>query len=220
MFPGPYIHLGGDEVWKGPWMDLPEVRSMMREKGFGTPRELQQHFVRHFVDFIMKQGKTPMGWDDIAEAGADKAAVLDWWRCKKPEARDRAVKNGYKVVLCPADYVYFDYPYQKGARGAFWAGMRNGPNTSNLIYGWHPVPANYNAREKSRVLGIQANVWTEFIETPARLEFMIFPRIAAFAERAWSPGTTDHFPEFKSRMKTELKRYDALGVTMCRTDLR
>jgi hexosaminidase len=212
-FPGPYIHLGGDEVRKGPWMDLPEVKTMMREKGFKTPKELQEHFARHFVDFIKSKGKIPVGWDDISDGGVDKTAVLDWWRSRNPEVRDRAVKEGYKVVICPSRFVYFDYPYEKGARGAFWEGIRNGPNTSKLIYGWHPVPAKYSAEENARVLGLQANVWTEFIETPPRLEFMLFPRLSAFAERAWSPGEARDYPGFESRMKTQVKRYDALGVS-------
>ena len=212
MFPGPYLHLGGDEVWKGPWMHLPEVKAMMREKGFKTPNEMQHYFVRHFVDLIKSKGKIPMGWDDIAEAGVDKTAILDWWRCKNPEARDRAVRKGYRIVICPADYAYFDYPYEMGARGAFWAGMRNGPNTSKLIYRWRPVPGKFTPQEKARVLGLQANVWTEFIETPSRLEFMLFPRLSAFAERAWSPDSARDFTSFEKRMKSQIRRYDALGV--------
>lgn len=211
-FPGPYVHFGGDEVRNGPWMTLPEVQDIIKKKGYKDSQELQKQFAKYFSEYIRKTGRIPVAWDEVTNAGVDADTVIMWWRGRNPDVRDQAVREGHKVVICPANYTYFDYPYVEGERGAYWEGLDNGANSTELVYSLKPVPEDYTDAERRNILGIQANVWTEFIETQDRLEYMIFPRLSALAERAWSKETCTDFSSFKQRLVTQKKRYDVLSL--------
>ena len=212
LFPSRYIHFGGDELRNHNLESLPEVRKLMKEKGFEHIEELEGYFDRFVADFIAGKGRTPMGWDEVAGYDIGNNAVVQWWRGRHPEARDYAVNKGYRVVISPADHVYLDYPQAIGEPGAPWEGNDNGPNSVELIYQWQIVPRTYSKQQQKQVIGIEAALWTEFIRSEQYLEYMLFPRLAAVAEVAWVPGQGRNYEAFRQRLEKQYRRYRAMGI--------
>ena len=212
LFPAPYVHFGGDEVRNHRWDNLPEVHSFMQRNKYKTMRQVEAHFDRFVVDLLIRKGRKPIGWDEIAGFGVDKEAVVQWWRGRQPEILAQAVKDGYRVIISPANHVYLDYANALGEPGAPWEGNDNGPNTLELIYVWEPVPDSFNEQEEALVLGVEACVWTEFIKSEEYLQFMVFPRLAALADVAWRPKGNHDLKAFLVHMEVQCRRYEALGV--------
>jgi hexosaminidase len=209
LFPGPYLHFGGDEVANDAWEELPEVARLKAEHGLKTNHDVQSYFGRRVAGIIQDLGKHPMAWDEQAEAGADKNVVILWWRKGRPDVLNAAAKAGYDLVLSPVDQVYFDYTQGPGEPGAPWEGNDNGPTSISKILKWEPIPDNFTPAESAHVLGIEAAVWTEFIRSERYLEFMTFPRLLAFAEVAWRPRGARDEQEFNARLEPHI---DALRI--------
>lgn len=212
LFPGPYLHFGGDEVGDDAWQDLPEVARLKAEHGLATTHDVQSYFGRRVAAIIQRLGKRPMAWDEQAEAGADKDVVIFWWRKGRPDVLDAATKAGYDVVLSPVDQVYFDYPQALGEPGAPWEGNDNGPTSIAKILKWEPVPDSFNPQQAGHVLGVEAAAWTEFIESERYLEFMTFPRLLAFSEVAWGRRGPRDEGEFNVRLKPHIDALRARGI--------
>lgn len=212
LFPSGYLHFGGDEVRNHRWDELPEMADFMRQHGYTEFREVEEHFDRHVSNFIAEQGFTPIGWDEIAEFDVHPDTIVQWWLHLRPEAFDQAIAKGHRVIISPTNYLYFDYPNHVGEPGAPWEGNDNGANSIELIHQWEPVPETFSAAEESLVLGLQANLWTEFIETNEYFEYMIFPRLSALAEIAWSPKGDKDLDDFIRRIHVQTQRYDAMGL--------
>ena len=212
LFPSPYIHFGGDEVRDHRWDELPEVHALMEQHGYRTLREVEGHFDRFVADYILSRARIPIGWDEIVEFDLDPETVVQWWLHLRPEALERAVERGHRVIISPTNYLYFDYPNEAGEPGAPWEGNDNGPNSFQLIHGWEPVPESFTPEQEALVLGLQANLWTEFITTNEYFEYMIFPRLSALAEIAWSPRGEKDLDDFTRRLRTQTRRYAAMGL--------
>jgi len=212
LFPSSYIHFGGDELRNHNLEKLSEVEQLMKEKGFTEITQLEAFFDRYVADYIANKGRIPMGWDEVATYGVDKSTIITWWRGSHPEVLDHAVKQGHKVVMAPANYVYFDYPQTIGEPGAPWEGNDNGPNSLELIYEWEPIPPHFSKQEASLVIGVQGAIWTEFIRSKSYMEYMTFPRLSALAETAWSPKEEKDLADFKNRMKMQYMRYDQMEI--------
>lgn len=212
LFPSQYIHFGGDELRNHYLENLPEVKKLMKDKGFNNIHELEGHFDRFVAAFITRKGRTPIGWDEVARYDIGSNAIVQWWRGQKPETRDDAVDNGYRVIVSPADHVYLDYPQSPGEPGAPWEGNDNGLNSVALIYHWKVVPEHYKPAQTKQIIGIEAALWTEFIRTEGYLEYMLFPRLAVVAEVAWSSAQNRNFAAFKRRLKVQYRRYEAMGI--------
>lgn len=213
LFPSRYLHFGGDEVWRDHrWADMPEVRAFMRQMGYTDFKEVEGHFDRSVTKFITDSGFTPIAWDEVAEFDVHPNTIVLWWRHWRPEARESAIRKGHRVIISPANYLYFDYPNAPGEPGAPWIGNDNGPNSFQLIHQWEPIPESFSAEEEAQVLGLQANVWTEFIRSNQYYEYMIFPRLSALAEIAWSPKGEKDLNDFKRRLLVQCQRYEALGL--------
>lgn len=212
LFPSGYLHFGGDEVREHHWADLPEMAVFMRENGYTDFREVEGHFDRFVSRFIAEQGFTPIGWDEVASFNVDPRTIVQWWLHLRPESRDLAIEKGHRVIISPTNYLYFDYPNGPGEPGAPWEGNENGPNSFQLIHQWEPVPAKYSPQQEALVIGVQANLWTEFIRTNEYFEYMIFPRLSALAEIAWSPKGEKDLDDFVRRLAVQCERYDALGL--------
>ncbi len=212
LFPSSYIHFGGDELRNHNLEKLSEVEQLMEEKGFTEIAQLEAFFDRYVANYIASKGRTPMGWDEVATYGVDKSTIITWWRGRHPEVLDHAVKQGHKVVMAPANYVYFDYPQTIGEPGAPWEGNDNGPNSLELIYEWEPIPPHFSKQEASLVIGVQGAIWTEFIRSKSYMEYMTFPRLSALAETAWSPKEEKDLADFKNRMKMQYMRYDQMEI--------
>jgi hexosaminidase len=219
IFNTKYFHFGSDEVTKTNWMNLLETKAKMKELGFKEQRELEGWFDRRTAKSILDKNLVPVAWDETSDFGVDRRSIVQWWRCLQPEKLVEALDRGHQVIISPADYVYFDYPYNKEEFGARWEGMRNGGNSTELVYNWKPVPSTITNEARARVLGVEFCVWTEFIRSEKRLEYMIFPRISAFAEVAWSSEENRNWDEFQKKLERQEKRYELQGFNFRKTDI-
>lgn len=213
LFPSRIMHFGGDELALGSnWDTRADIQALRRELGGKDLRAVEGHFDRRVAEIIRGLGRQPMAWDEAYSAGVDGNAVIQWWRKDHPEARDGAVKAGFDVVLSPVDQVYFDYPQALGEPGAPWEGNDNGPTSLDKVLAWEPIPADYSAAARARVRGVEACLWTGFIRTESFLQFMLYPRMMAFAEVAWSPAAKRDKEKFEARLKPQIEALDAAGI--------
>ncbi len=213
LFPSKYIHIGGDEVSYGnqQWKDLPEIQQLMKRENLSDLLGVEHYFLNRMADSLQALGKTMIGWDEVVTAGLTTHPVVMWWRHDQPKMLDLALKNGYEVILCPRIPLYFDFvQLDTHKSGRKWAG-KFAPIES--VYDFPSV--NFTGGipvETPLVKGIQANLWTETMHTSDRLEFMIFPRLSALAESAWSNPEVKDFNNFKQRMTNMEDIYQKFSV--------
>jgi hexosaminidase len=212
LFPSKYISLGGDEADKQQWNASPEVRAQMHKLGLANMDQLQGWFIGQLADYLVKHGRTPVGWDDELVAGATLPAsqvVMSWHGNDNERVALQAIRQGHDVVMTPQESLYFDH-YQSDLPDE-WAGP---PPSATLrqAYDTTVIPAGANAAEAGRVIGVQAGLWTEQMPTFAHDQHAVFPRIAAMSELAWSPASARDWNGFLQRMPAELARYRALGI--------
>jgi hexosaminidase len=211
LFPGRYIHVGGDEVEKTQWRESAAVRSRMRELGIDDPAKVQPYFTQRIARFLESRGRRLVGWDEILEPGlADNAVVMSW---RGIEGAVNAAAKGHDTVLAAHPTLYFDNR-QDGA--ATEPPGRGRIVTLEEVYRFEPMPPSLSPEQQRHVLGLQANVWTEHIRTEERVGWMTFPRAAAVAELGWSlPGQRD-WNDFQRRLAAMSARYKALGMTFAK----
>ncbi|MGV3657162.1 MAG: beta-N-acetylhexosaminidase, partial [Chitinophagaceae bacterium] len=211
IFPSTYIHIAGDESAKEAWKSCPHDRQRMQEEGLKNVEELQSYFVKRIAGFVNSKGRKVIGWDEIMEGGlAQGATVMSWTGIQNGI---KAAQMGHGVIMTPGSHCYFDH-YQSDAHGEpiAWGGL----TTLEKVYSYDPVPAELSKEEALNILGTQGNLWTEFIPTAAKTEYMVFPRAIALAELAWSSKEKKDFSDFKNRLIPYLKRLDAYGVNYAR----
>ncbi|MFE5079147.1 beta-N-acetylhexosaminidase [Streptomyces mirabilis] len=205
-----FVHIGGDECAKDQWKQSPTAQARIRELGLADEDELQSWFVRHFDNWLSARGRRLIGWDEILEGGLAEGAAVSSWRGYQGGVT--AARAGHDVVMCPEQQVYLDHRQAAGPDEPVPIGY---VRTLEDVYRFEPVPPELTEAEARHVLGTQANVWTEVMEDPARVDYQTFPRLAAFAEVAWSalpaPAERD-FADFERRMAAHYGRLDALGV--------
>ncbi|MEH0544672.1 beta-N-acetylhexosaminidase [Streptomyces sp. B21-105] len=210
LFPSEFVHVGGDECLRDQWRRSPAAQARIAQLGLADEDQLQSWFVRHFGTWLAARGRRLIGWDEILEGGLpDRAAVSSWRGYAGGIAAARA---GHDVVMCPEQHVYFDHRQAAGADEPVPIGH---VRTLEDVYRFDPVPTELTPAQARHVLGTQANLWTEAMEDHARVDYQAFPRLAAFAEVAWSdlpaPRERD-FAGFERRMRAHYARLDALGV--------
>jgi hexosaminidase len=206
LFPGEYIHIGGDEAVKEQWKTSARVQARMRELGIKDEHELQSYFVRRMGEFLSGKGRRLIGWDEILEGGlAPNATVMSW---RGIDGAIAAASAGHDTVLSPWPTLYFD---NRPVDAATPPG-RGRIVSVEAVYGFDPAPAAIKEEQRKHILGVQANIWTEHIRTPDRVEYMAFPRAAAIAEVAWSPAASKNWLSFSERLPAQLQRYDSLNV--------
>lgn len=207
LFPSKYIHIGGDECPKTKWKESTFCRELMKKEGLKDEHELQSYFIQRMEKFINSKGKQIIGWDEILEGGlAPNATVMSW---RGIEGGIEAAKSGHDVIMTPTSHCYFDYyqsdhPDEPLAIGGFLPLKK--------VYDYEPIPEELNEKEAKRVLGTQANLWTEYIPTVDKLEYMAFPRLSALAEVAWSNEASRDFDDFVSRLLPHIKRLEVMGI--------
>ncbi|MFD4597800.1 beta-N-acetylhexosaminidase [Streptomyces sp. NPDC058464] len=210
LFPSEFVHIGGDECRKDQWRASPAAQARIKELGLADEDELQSWFIGHFAKWLSARGRRLIGWDEILEGGIAEGAAVSSWRGYGGGIA--AARAGHDVVMCPEQHVYLDHRQADGADEPVPIGF---VRTLEDVYRFEPVPAGLDESEARRILGTQANVWTEVMEDQARVDYQAFPRLAAFAEVAWSalpaPGERD-FADFERRMAEHYRRLDALGV--------
>ncbi len=209
LFPGPWVHIGGDECPKDRWHACPRCQARMQAEGLKSEAELQSWFVRRVERHLGARGKRIIGWDEILEGGlAPNAAVMSW---RGTEGGIAAARQGHDVVMAPTSAVYIDY-YQGPADGE--VPSIGGYVPLQKIYAFEPTPAELNGREAARVLGAQANLWTEFIPTPERADLAMWPRLAALSEVVWSSPERRDWNSFLARLQAQRRRLEALGAAV------
>lgn len=210
LFPSEFVHVGGDECLKDQWRRSPAAQERIRELGLTDEDGLQAWFVGHFDSWLSARGRRLIGWDEILEGGLAAGAAVSSWRGYAGGVA--AARAGHDVVMCPEQQVYLDHRQDGGPEEPVPIGY---VRTLEDVYRFEPVPAELTPQEARHVLGTQANVWTEVMEDHARVDYQTFPRLAAFAEVAWSrlpaPAQRD-FADFERRMSAHYARLDALGV--------
>ena len=212
LFPGDYIHIGGDEADKTNWRNCPDCQRRMKEEGLQTEEELQSYFIKRMEKYINSKGKKLIGWDEILEGGlAPRATVMSW---RGYEGGVEAARSGHDVVMTPTSFCYFDY-YQ-GDRDLEPETI-GGYLPLSKVYQFEPVPDSLSAEEAKHVLGGQANLWTEYVPNPQHAQYMIFPRLAAMAEALWTFPENKDWLDFTWRLGQYLSRLDALELNYARS---
>ncbi|MGO4702373.1 family 20 glycosylhydrolase [Dyella sp. 2RAB6] len=202
LFPSRYIHLGGDEAIKDQWEASPAVRERMRALGLKNPEQLESWLMGSLGRYLDQHGRRLIGWDEILEGGVPGDAAVMSWRGTK--GIDKATRAGHDVVVAPDPYLYFDY-VQSG-RLDETAG-RLPVQTLKSVYTFDILPPGLPAKQAARVLGAQANVWSEHMPSAAHLQHAIFPRLDALAENAWTPTARHDWQDFLQRLPEQLERY-------------
>jgi hexosaminidase len=213
LFPSRYIHIGGDEVSYGnqQWATLPEIQALMKRENLNDLLGVEHYFLKRMADSLQMLGKTMIGWDEVVTAGLTTHPLVMWWRHDQPKMLDLALKNGYDVILCPRIPLYFDFvQLDSHHSGRKWAG-KFAPIESVYDFPSEKFTGGISITTQ-QVKGIQANLWTETMHTPDRLEFMIFPRLSALAELAWCNQDVKSFSNFQLRMEKMVAIYQKSEV--------
>jgi hexosaminidase len=208
LFPGRWVHIGGDEAPKTQWKASPLAQARIRELGLKDEDELQSHFTRQMDEFLTARGRTLVGWDEILEGGLAPNAVVMSWR--GVEGGIAAARAGHDVVMAPGSHTYFDH-YQSADTAAEPLAI-GGFLPLDTVYAYEPVPAALTPEEARRVLGAQGQLWSEYIPDPKRAEYMAFPRACALAEVLWTPRDEKDYADFLRRLVPHLARLAVLDV--------
>ncbi len=213
LFPSGMIHLGGDEVALGmqAWAGRPEITDMLTKNKFTSLTDLEHYFFHRMADTVISLNSKVLCWDEAAETDlpADKTIVF-WWRQNMPYSLKLALQKKYQVVLCPRLPLYFDFLQNNDhVSGRRWMGQFN---SESYIYNFPDKQMPADVMQSTQILGIQANLWTETVGSEKRLDFMIFPRIAALAEAAWTDSASKNENSFNERLKASFFLYDKAGI--------
>lgn len=207
IFPSKYIHIGGDECPKERWKECPKCQKRMKEEGCKNEHELQSYFIHRIEKFLNAHGRDIIGWDEILEGGlAPNATVMSWRGIKGGEA---AAKQGHDVVMTPNTHFYLDY-YQNVAQKEPLA--IGGYLPLSKVYSYNPMAGDLTEEEAKHIIGVQGNVWTEYIQESDYVEYMAYPRACAIAEVGWLAFEKRNFSNFTTRLQNHFKRFDVMGV--------
>ena len=202
IFPSEYIHVGGDEASKQSWKTCPLCQARMKKEGMKEIDELQSYLIKRMEKFLNKHGRNLLGWDEILEGGlAPNATVMSW---RGVEGGLKAIEGGHRAIMSPGGYCYFD-SYQDAPHTQPEA--IGGYLPLKKVYSYDPIPETFTPEQAALMYGVQANLWAEYIPTPEHLEYMIYPRILALAEVAWSAVANKNYEDFHGRA---LKAVDEL----------
>jgi hexosaminidase len=208
LFPGPFIHIGGDEAVKTQWKASARVQQRMQELGVSNEEEMQSWFIHRMDEFLTTNGRRLVGWDEILEGGlAPNATVMSWRGISGGIAAARA---GHDVVMAPGSHTYLDH-YQSQNRDAEPLAI-GGFTPIDKVYSFDPMPDSLESEYRQHILGAQAQLWTEYLKDPKQVEYMAFPRLSALAEAVWTPVEQKDFDDFMLRLDRHLERLGVLDV--------
>lgn len=209
IFPGKYIHIGGDEAPKDRWKESKLAQDMIRQHNLKDEHGLQSYFISRIEKFLNSKGRAIIGWDEILEGGLAPNATVMSWRGEKGGIA--AAKQKHDVVMTPNTFLYLDYYQTSLGRKAEPLAI-GGFLPLEKVYSYNPVPASFTAEEAKYIKGVQANIWTEYIPTADHVEHMGFPRICALAEVAWTPLDKKNYQDFLKRLNNNLIHLDKKNV--------
>lgn len=210
LFPSRMLHLGGDEVSFGndKWLADPDVKKLMARKQLKTVQEVEQYFMQRMADSVYAMNAKLLAWDEVANMNLPKKqTIVFWWRHDKPQQLETTLNNGYQTVLCPRLPFYFDFVQDSThSVGRKW---NKAYSPLEDVYNFNAAnQPGVKAANRNQILGVQANVWTEVITDHYRLDYMLYPRIAALAETAWSSAETKSYPSFVQNLKQHFLLYN------------
>ncbi|HEY0670342.1 MAG TPA: family 20 glycosylhydrolase [Sphingobacteriaceae bacterium] len=204
LFPSKYIHIGGDEARKKRWKACDLCQKRIKDNGLKNEHELQSYFVQRVEKFLNSKGRSIIGWDEILEGGLAPNATVMSWRGEKGGIA--AAKLGHDVVMAPTTAVYFDFAQNNAEQEPLTIGNFL---PIDKVYSYNPVPDELTEEQKKHIIGVEACVWTEYMKTPAKVEYMILPRMYALSEIAWSPLEKKNYKNFsEERLPIHLGRLD------------
>ncbi len=208
LFPGRYVHIGGDEADKAKWKTSERIQARIKELGVKDEHELQSWFIRQMDSFLARHKRRLVGWDEILEGGLAENAVVMSWRGTKGGIE--AARAGHDVIMAPTTHTYMDYYQSKDQEKEPLA--IGGFLPLDVVYAFEPVPAELEPEFVKHVLGAQGQVWTEYMPNPKQVEYMAFPRMSALAEVVWTPKERKDYAGFLDRLTPHLNRLHILDV--------
>lgn len=209
LFPSKYIHIGGDECPKTRWQRCIKCQKRMKDEGLADEHALQAYFIRRIEKYLQPKGKSIIGWEEVLEGGVNASATIMSWRSKNTEIK--AVKEGHQVIMSSRKFCYFNYPQGETTEELVALG-KSKLLPLQKVYEFEPVPSELTNQEARLILGGQGCVWTEYIETPEKLEYLVFPRALALCEVLWSSSVNRNTTFFNQKVLTHLDRLKNYGI--------
>ncbi|MFD0764816.1 family 20 glycosylhydrolase [Mucilaginibacter lutimaris] len=204
IFPSKYIHIGGDEVDRRDWGKSEACKELMKREGITSLPDLQNYFIDRMEKFFNSRGRKLIGWDEVLEGKISSTAMIMYWRSWVPDAPVKAAQNGNQVIMTPGTPLYFDSPADK--------------NSIYNVYHFNPVPKSLTTEQAKLIIGAQANIWTEYIPSEKRADYMFMPRMTALAEMLWT-NKQDDYKSYTQRLIQQYKRLEALDINYRQPDL-
>lgn len=223
LFPkAQFIHIGGDEAPRDQWEKSPYAQEYMKKHGLKSPGEIQHCFTRHLATTLEPQGRRIVGWDEIlmdGEAPAN-AVVMAWRSWVKPDAALTAAERGHDVIMSPDSHFYFNFAQGKLPADPFYTphGSHKAEQDWRHVYSYNPMPEEYTPEQRKRIIGLQANCWSESIQNGCKLEYQVVPRICALAEVAWRPAEFRNADEFIQRIQSEYPWFEEMQINYRKED--
>ncbi|MEO6964169.1 MAG: beta-N-acetylhexosaminidase [Puia sp.] len=206
LFPSKFIHVGGDECPKDNWKRSAFCQNLIKEKNLKDEEGLQSYFIQRIEKYLNSKGREIIGWDEILEGGLAPNATIMSWRGEKGGIE--AANQHHRVIMTPGSYCYFDHAQSKSEDSLTIGGYL----PLETVYNYNPFPGELSTENQKYILGAQANVWTEYMANPSKVEYMIFPRLSAMSEALWSRKEDKNFGDFLQRMQKQYQRYGLWNV--------
>jgi hexosaminidase len=210
LFPGTYVHIGGDEAPKKVWEESADVKKIMAKNKITEVEKVQGWFNARIEKFLMSKGKKLIGWDEILEGGITPASTVMSWRGEKGGIE--AARHGNDVVMSPHDYVYLDYGQNPQPYHPLEPLMICCYLPLERIYSYNPLPESLTPEMQKHILGVQANLWTEYIPTSAKAEYALFPRLLGLSEIGWTDPAKKNYEKFVQRVSAQFPILDMKNV--------
>lgn len=218
IFPSEYIHIGGDECPKAMWKECPKCQAIIKRLGLKDDaihtkeQKLQSYMMSRVSDFITSHGRKVIGWDEMLEGGAAPGSVIMSWRGE--DGGIAAARSGHDVIMTPFTYLYFDYYQSRDTKNEPMA--IGGYIPTEKVYSYNPVPEVLDSAEATHIIGVQANLWTEYIDNFPKVQYMVLPRWAALSEIQWRDSKDRDYGEFMKDIMPLISIYDRLGYNYAR----
>lgn len=211
IFPGRMIHIGGDECPKTRWKTCPSCQQRIQQEKLKDENELQSYFIKRIQKFLNGKGRNIIGWDEIMEGGLAPGATLMYWRTWLGDKHiAEAARADFKIIMSPLDPLYFNL-YENEER-VITPLAYPGLIPLNKVYNYNPVPVQLTGKDAQNIIGVQANLWSEYVTDGQSAEYMTFPRACALAEIGWSSDESKNYDDFIRRLKINTKHLDELHV--------
>ena len=205
LFPGRYLHIGGDEVSRRGWESLPEMPEFMAKNNIASYHDIQKYFEVRLSDIVAETGKLSIAWDDVINGDMNtENTLLQWWQSDRPGNLEKSLEYGYKTIICPWGSFYLDYVQDIRCKEGHLV-WEKCVNDMRGIY-------EYKFEDNPLIIGAQGNLWTERVRTSDRLDYMIFPRLITLAEKAWTREENLNYEDYLKRLENEYKFLDSIGV--------